>query len=258
MEDLRGRSFSSAVGVWRVQAGERSAVLKLLRLNAGPHPQWPSQPDADDTHYWLREPLAYASGVLDVFGVPRVLGQIDRGDGSVALWLEDAGDPIPQWTPEQFEVVARRLGSAQAQLRGFDAPWLAHGWLREYLRLHELEYDEGLDELPTTLCHHDFHPNNVLDSGLVIDWAFCGVGPIGSDAGVLVADGLADAWFPPEDIDAVFDAVWRGYTDGLGDAGDDVRYGFVAGIRRLRWLVRGRSPHRDATIALIERLASDA
>ena len=51
VEDLRGRSFSSAVGVWRVRVAGRSAVLKLLRLNAGPHPQWPSRPDPDDTHY---------------------------------------------------------------------------------------------------------------------------------------------------------------------------------------------------------------
>jgi phosphotransferase family enzyme len=232
-------------------------VLKLLRLDAGPHPQWPSRPDPDDTHYWLREPLAYASGVLAPFGVPQVLAQVERSDGDVALWLEDAGDPIPRWTPAQFEATARRLGSAQAQLREFDAPWLAHGWLREYHALHEIEYDERLDELPQTLCHNDFHPNNILDSGLVIDWAFCGIGPVGADAGVLVGDGLADAWYGPDDVDAVFDAVWRGYTDGFGDAGDEVRSGYVAGIRRLRWLVRGRSPQRDATIELIERLASD-
>jgi Phosphotransferase enzyme family len=243
--------------VWRVRAAGRSAVLKLLRLNAGPHPQWPSRPDPDDTHYWLREPLAYESGALEPFGVPEVLARVDRAGGDVALWLEDAGDPIERWTPQQFETTARRLGAAQAELRGFDAPWLAHGWLREYYRLHEVPYERRLDELPQTLCHHDLHPNNILDSGLVIDWAFCGVGPVGADAGVLVGDGLADGWFPPEDVDAVFDAVWRGYTEGLGDDGEDVRYGYVEGIRRLRWLVHGRSPQRDATIALIERLASD-
>jgi hypothetical protein len=231
-------------------------VLKLLRLNAGPHEQWPSRPEPDDTHYWRREPLAYASGALEPFGVPRVLACVDRRDGDVALWLEDAGDPIPRWEPEQFESAARRLGAAQRQLLGFDAPWLAHGWLREYYRLHGIAYEERLDGLPQTLCHNDFHPNNVLDTGLVIDWAFCGVGPVGADAGVLVGDGLADGWYPPEQVDEVLDAVWSGYTDGFGDDGEDVRYGYVEGIRRLRWLVRGRSPQRDATIALIERLAS--
>jgi Phosphotransferase enzyme family len=228
-------------------------VLKLLRLNAGPHPQWPSRADPDDPYYWLREPLAYESGALAPFGVPELLARVDRPGGSVALWLED---PRRDWTPDGLGAVARRLGAAHAQLRDVDAPWLAHGWLREYFRLHELEYDERLDELPRTLCHNDFHPDNVLDSGLVIDWAFCGIGPVGMDAGVLVGDGLADRWYPPAQVDEVFDAVWHGYTEGLGDDGDDVRIGFVEGIRRLRWLVRGRSPERDATIAFIERLAS--
>jgi len=262
VEDLRGRSFASAVGVWRVRAGDRSAVLKLLRLNAGPHPKWPSRADPGDPYYWLREPLAYASGVLDPFGVPRLLARVDRPDGDVALWLEDGGDPHEQrWTPELLAAAARRLGAAQQELLGADAPWLAHGWLREYFRLHELPLDDGvldrLDVIPQTLCHNDFHPDNVLDSGLLIDWAFCGVGPVGMDAGVLVGDGLADEKYPADRVDDVFDAVWCAYTDGFGSAADDVRYGYVQGIRRLRWLVRGRSPAWEATIDFIEGLGSD-
>jgi hypothetical protein len=260
VEDLRGGSFASAVGVWRVRGGGRTAVLKLLRLNAGPHDRWPSRPDPADPYYWLREALAYESGAVAAFGVPAVLASVDRGDGSVALWLEDGGDPIPAWTPELFERVARRLGAAQRELLGFDAPWLAHGWLREYHTLHGLDYDDRLDTLAQTLCHHDFHPKNVLESGRVIDWAYCGVGPVGADAGVLVGDGIADGWIPPEDADAVLAAVWRGYTDGLGSAGDEVRYAFVAGIRRLRWLGHRRSSHHpqyEATLDLIERLRSD-
>lgn len=259
VEDLRGRSFASAVGVWRVRAGGRSAVLKLLRLDAGPHERWPSRPDPDDPYYWRREPLAYEAGALGVFGIPKLLASIDRADGSVALWLADAGGPVRTWTPSRFEAVARRLGAAQRELLGFDAPWLAHGWLREYHALHGIEYDERLDALPRTLCHNDFHPDNVLDSGLVIDWAYCGVGPVGADAGVLVGDGLADGWFPPADADAVLAATWQGYTDGFGDDGDEVRTGFVEGIRRLRWLAAPRStkhPQHEATLALIERLAS--
>ena len=262
VDDLRGRSFGSAVGVWRVHAGGRSAVLKLLRLNAGPNPNWPSRPDASDPYYWRREPLAYASGLLEPFGVPAHLATVDRDDGSVALWLEDGGDSPEAWTPELLAAAARRLGRAQAQLVGVDEPWLAHGWLQEYFRLHGLPLDDGVlagfDELPQTLCHHDFHPRNVLATGQLVDWAYCGVGPIGMDAGVLVADGLADKRYAPELADAVFDAVWDAYTEGLGHDGDDVRYGYVQGMRRLRWLVRGKLPEWDATIDFIERLASPA
>jgi len=261
VEDLRGRSFASAVGVWRVRAAGRSAVLKLLRLNAGPHPKWPSRPDPDDAYYWLREPLAYESGLLEPFGVPRLLARVDRPGGDVALWLEDGGDPYEQsWTPELLAAAARRLGAAQRGLLGVDVPWLAHGWLREYFRLHELPLGDGvldrLDGVPQTLCHNDFHPDNILDSGLLIDWAFCGVGPVGMDAGALVGDGLSDRRYPAEQVDEVFDAVWRAYTEGFGSDDDDVRYGFVQGIRRLRWLVRGRSPEWDSTIDFIERLGS--
>lgn len=263
VEDLRGRSFSSAVGVWRVRANDRSAVLKLLRLNAGPHDRWPSRPDPDDPYYWRREPLAYASGALAPFGAPAVLGTVERRDGSVALWLADAGDPIRRWTVDVFHEVAQRLGAAHAELLGFDGPWLAHGWLREYFRLHDLPTADGvldrLDALPQTLCHNDFHPNNVVGDGTVVDWAFCGVGPVGMDAGVLVGDGLADGWFPPEQVEDVLDAVWQGYAEGLGSDDDGVRSGFVEGIRRLRWLGHRRSsqhPAHEATLALIERLPS--
>src|SRR5439155_21037706 len=59
----------------------------------------------------------------------------------------------------------------------------------------------------------DFHPANVLgaNADVVIDWAYCGLGAVGLDAGVLVADGVADEVFPAELADAVCSAVWRGY-----------------------------------------------
>ncbi len=256
--DLRGRSFASAVGVWRVRGAGGTAVLKLLRLNAGPHPKWPSRAEPSDPYYWRREALAYQSTVLEVFNVPELLGCAERDDGSVALWLEDAGDPKSLWAPEELYRVARRLGTAQSELIGFDAHWLAHGWLREYFRLHGLPLDDGvldqLDRIPQTLCHNDFHPGNLLASETLIDWSFCGVGPVGMDAGTLVGDGLSDAKFALDAVDDVLDAVWVGYSNGLGDASDEVRFGFVQGVRRLRWLIPGRSPEWDAVLKLIERL----
>ena len=92
-------------------------MLKLLALDAGPHPRWPSRPDPADPYWWGREPAAYASGLLEPFGVPRVLACVARDDGSIALWLEDAGGDAA-WTPQRFAAVAERLGRAQRALVG--------------------------------------------------------------------------------------------------------------------------------------------
>ncbi len=239
-----------------------SAVLKLIALNAGPPSRWASRPDPGDPYYWRREQLAYASGLLEPFGVPRLRAMVERQDGSVALWLDDGGDP-PAWTPELLGHAARRLGFAQARA-SFDAPWLGRGFLREYLALHAVTSGEAtlarLDAMPATLCHNDMHPANVLESGLVIDWAYCGIGAPGLDAGVLAADGLADEAFPVEEAEAVAAAVWDGYLAGLGGAfdEDDVRFAFVNGTAlRLSWLPRGEKPAWDATIDFLQRLASD-
>lgn len=268
IEPLRPRAFASALGVWRVRAGDDSAVLKLLRLGAAPHPRWPSRADPRDPYYWRREPLAYASGVLEPFGIPACRACIDRPDGSVALWLDDGGDP-PAWTPVLLGEVARRLGRAQAALAGrIDEPWLARDWLREYLLLHDVSLDEKLlerlDGMTQTICHHDFHPSNVLESGVVIDWAYAGAGALGLDAGVLVADGLADGAFEPALADTVAGEVWSGYLAGLREGGlaggeDEVRYAFLRGTAlRLSWLPRGTSPAWDATVELLDRWQDEA
>lgn len=253
VESLRPRPFASAVGVWRVRAGGSSAVLKVLRLNAGPHPRWLSEADPARAYWWLREPVAYESGVLEPFGVPRLLARVERPNGDVALWLEDGGADVVA-TPDTLRAIAERLGRAQRLRVGVDEPWLAHGFLDEYLRLHGADgADPRLAGLPQTLCHNDFHPANVLAGGLVIDWAYCGVGAAGLDAGVLVVDGLADGAFPAEQSDAVAVAVREGYASGFGD---DVRLGFLEGARRLRWLPRGHRAEWDATLDLIDRIAS--
>jgi hypothetical protein len=100
----------------------------------------------------------------------------------------------------------------------------------------------------------------VLESGVVIDWAYCGIGAPGLDAGVLVADGIADDAFAVEQADAVAAAVWNGYLEGLDGAFDpeDVRCAFTRGTAlRLSWPPRGAKPAWDATIDFLERLASD-
>ncbi len=276
VESLRPRSFASTVGVWRVRSAGRSAVLKLIRLGAAPLPRWPSEPDPSDPYYWRREALVYESGLLDGLDglrAPELLATFERQDGSVAIWLEDVAAP-PPWTPERFGAFARRLGRAQATFarRLPDEEWLSRGFLRGYLRLHEIGGAEceavlaRLDTLPHTLAHNDLHPANVHgDGAVVLDWAFGGLAPLGLDAGVLVGDGIADDVIPAEQADAVATAVWDGYAAGLSDGGFDrdvetIRWAFLRGTAlRLSWLdpVQAREdamrePWR-AAISLLER-----
>jgi thiamine kinase-like enzyme len=188
---------------------------------------------------------------------------VERDDGSVALWLEDVPE-VARWTPDLLGEVARRVGRAQSLAPPEDA-WLSRDWLRAYLDLHGVTHGDDvlarLDALPPVLCHHDLHPANVLAGGVVIDWAYCGLAPAGLDAGVLVADGIADKASPAARADEVAAAVWQGYLEGLAGAfdEDDVRFAFVHGTAlRLSWLRRGEKPAWDATIDFLERLASDS
>jgi thiamine kinase-like enzyme len=172
--------------------------------------------------------------------------------------------------------VAHRVGRAQAAFAADPpaAPWLSRGWLREYLALHDAPDPDReavlarLDLLPHTLCHHDLHPGNVLgtDAAVVVDWAYCGLAPLGLDAGVLVADGIADGALAPALGDEAAAAVWDGYAAGLAEEGwsgdlDGVRYAYLRGTAlRLSWLsvaladVREEPPRAAwrATIALLD------
>jgi Ser/Thr protein kinase RdoA (MazF antagonist) len=239
------------------------------------NPRWPARSDPADPWYWRREPEVYASGLLDRLGsglrAPAVRALVDRPDGTVALWLEDVPEGGTR-SPERLGEVARRLGAAQAAL-AVDPPrdrWLARGWLGSYLDLRaELLDDElargreailaRLDTLPQTLCHNDLHPANVLgrDADVLIDWAYCGLGAVGLDAGVLVADTLLDGFVPLEETEHLATVVWDGYEAGLREAGhalvEDARWAFAAGTSlRLSWLP-GWCAHPDADPARRER-----
>jgi Phosphotransferase enzyme family len=177
-----------------------------------------------------------------------------------------AGEPASSWSIDRYGIAARHLGRAQGAFavgRPLPAdPWLSHDWLRRYLEqpmralpvptapepwrhpllapwfpeppvaaLQEMRADRdrflaGLDRMPATLCHHDFHPANLF-SGVVtadettvaIDWSFVGIGPLGEDAGNLVPDAVLDFHVAPEQLTALYEAVAEGYIAGLREAG---------------------------------------
>ncbi len=162
---------------------------------------------------------------------PRALHTAERQDGSLALWLEDLGPPA-SWTVERIADVARLLGRAQARIARDKLPAdLPRGFLCAYLKPRRLHLAEPfasrrtaildqLDNAPQTLCHFDLHPANVFPSDettVVIDWAYTGAGPLGSDAGVLASDAIVDEVVAPHETERLVEAVWEAYRGGLDD-----------------------------------------
>jgi Ser/Thr protein kinase RdoA (MazF antagonist) len=184
---------------------------------------------------------------------PQLIHGADREDGSLALWLEDLGHPAV-WTVERIAEVARVLGAAQARVASEGVPGgLVRGFLRAYLEPRRLSLAEpfasrreeilaGLEKAPETICHFDLHPANVFPGEgetTVIDWAYCGVGPLGADAGVLASDAIADEMIGFEQAERLVEAVWDGYREGLGDehfADEAARVYWLGTALRYSWL----------------------
>jgi aminoglycoside phosphotransferase (APT) family kinase protein len=251
-------------------------VLKHLRLGAGPTDAWRSEPGVESPFYWRREAELYASGVLDggPFRPPACLS-FERADGSVALWLEDVGDPEP-WPLEDIADVASRLAALRTP--SVSPPWLARGWLRRYLEVRAGRVDpalpvwqrreqilERIEGGPPVLVHNDFHPGNIFRTGetpVVIDWAFCGLGVPGEDAGILAADFLFDGFWPLEDAELLIAHVWAAYSSALEPAlvpeaefayfaGNALRYAWAA-----NWNERFATVYRALTAAAGSTLRS--
>jgi hypothetical protein len=87
-----------------------------------------------------------------------------------------------------------------------------------------------LDRLPQTLLHHDVWLPNLGISGdrtVLVDWAFAGVGPPGSELSQTVAL-LCQMWGPDVDDDHLIEALFRGLVEdhGLPISFEEVRAGY--------------------------------
>jgi hypothetical protein len=99
--------------------------------------------------------------------------------------------------------------------------------------------------LPQTICHHDVWPNNVFESGhrtTLIDWAFAGFGPVGTDPGNLVTDSSGDLLQPAAMLPELDEATTAAYREGMRDAGwrgdfRVARLGMCAMAAKWSWLV---------------------
>jgi hypothetical protein len=278
IDDLRGKSFASTVGVWRVRSAGRSVVLKHLAVGAGNSRTWPSEPELGSQYYWRREFEVYVNGLGEdlPFRLPGCT-LFERPDGTVALWLEDVGDPEP-WPEADIADVARRL--AAMPVVASPPPWFAGDWFSRYLDLRAFRFDpelplwrrrreivERIEAGPKVLVHNDFHPGNIFRPGgepVVIDWAFCGLGVPGSDAGVLAGDFLFDGFYPPENAGTLIELVWDAYSSALDPAlvpeaeftffvGNALRYGWAPAINE-----HFASVHRALASAAAARIPSFA
>ncbi|MEM6704334.1 MAG: aminoglycoside phosphotransferase family protein [Acidobacteriota bacterium] len=227
------------------------------------------------------------------------------------------GLPGEDFSLAQHEEAAEALGRFQAlasrRENGSHRPWASRGFLRDYsgfrvcpastldndalwstelvaetlgedvrraARLLLAERDSLLsvvEGLPTTLCHLDFWPKNLMrresgESVVALDWAFAGYGAFGEDLGNYVPDCVMDHFVAADDLQALEEATWRGYLRGLQECGwngDEqiVRLGVYASAVKYSWLLptmlgqleRGESkkygggPADDLVLQLTER-----
>ncbi|MEV6947722.1 aminoglycoside phosphotransferase [Streptomyces sp. NPDC051172] len=137
-------------GVWRVRAGARSAVVKVVSGAGHAEGSWSASDDTRHWNYWRREAFLYEEGLQRVWerhGItgPRLLAALERADGDIALWLQDVpGEPATAWPVQRHGAHAERLGAAHgAQLSSgpLDRPWLSRGFLRGYLASKSLGWE---------------------------------------------------------------------------------------------------------------------
>ncbi|MCF4141011.1 hypothetical protein L1856_35610 [Streptomyces sp. Tue 6430] len=74
-------------GVWRVRAGGRSAVLKVLTRRKAAEGRWAASDDPRHWNHWRREAHVYASGLAQTwqpYGIraPGLLECVERPDGT--------------------------------------------------------------------------------------------------------------------------------------------------------------------------------
>jgi hypothetical protein len=176
------------------------------------------------------------------------------------------------WTPDDFRLTAHDLGrwngACLTQFGVPTEPWLARG---HYLRVMEdstaedwafplnqkylsarlrtahtqllaerARFSHALDALPHTFGHLDAqHRNVLLREGargqrevVLIDWADCGVAPLGAELNALVGTSSLVFGWPPAQARALDQIVFASYLNGLAAAGwtgdaRQVRLGYV-------------------------------
>jgi hypothetical protein len=139
------RIHSVTGGVFRVRAGDDTAVLKIVRhgVDGTPDGLWLSGAEPRHRNYWKREWLAFDAGLLGALPgrlrAPRTLLTTEHDNGDCWLWMEDVtGRHGAGLTLDDYAQVGHDLGTTQgAYAAGTaalpDQPWLSRSWLRGWV-----------------------------------------------------------------------------------------------------------------------------
>lgn len=161
-------------------------------------------------------------------------------------------------------------GACLAKMRLFDQPWLARRHYVSWLTLVNVENDwqfplnqthisaefrgryeqlwadrevffNIMEALPQVFSHFDTQRRNLFicsdqtgkDHLVAVDWALCGIGPLGAELNGLVADSGIMLEYSPSDLPALDTVAFPSYLRGLQQAGwvgeiDLVRLGYIA------------------------------
>lgn len=253
-------SYEGTVGVYVVEgvavgAGRSAAfslALKLCRPAGQPRLQRLVQ-----TERAAYRRLANLTGTLRS---ARCFGELELGDCH-GLWLEDLGGLDELWSPDAYLFAAEAIGSFHgASLRRRDRrePWMGRPHLEAFCRATSVQraldgsrsalgatmasligpilhlWDrrqalfDHLDTLPAALSHQDYQRRNLYLATeraeprvIAIDWAYCGLGVLGQDCGILSTSDLLSGRASPAHYRASEPAVFASYLTALRKAGYD-------------------------------------
>lgn len=194
------------------------------------------------------------------------------------------------------EQLGRTTGAWLSSGTRVDYPWLSRGlahtwaegfapsdevWANEFVskawsssmreRLmavwaEQARLNAALERLPQTFAHFDSQRRNLMirarpdgeDELVAVDWAWCGSGPVGADAAILIGNSMILYEADPQTGTQLDEAVFLAYLAGLRAAGwtgsvDEVRLAYAATNALFCGVT---APHLLSIVTHPERIAS--
>lgn len=239
--------------VVRFDSTTRAAIAKLIRRNdvAPDHPLWWQREREVYESTWLRERMPVG---LDL---PECLGSTTTRDAAVIILAEVPFDDHTRRSVGWYRSLATELGRLNGPSITHPPPWATQGFtaaeaataaelipdalahpsrsssdlLRTWQPLLERIAAAGaeliglLDSLPSGLHHLDAFSRNaalVDERFVLIDWAYAGVAPIGSDAAALISITAMHCDVPDDRLEDFHEVAVSGYHEGLAAVGVDL------------------------------------